>query len=167
MRLAEQQAPAAAFGELCQVADRVDLAQWVRQRGDPDASQHLVGIDVAEFITVTCRRCPDRGVPVQRLISLVLRAPAHGGLTRARVRTRGLDLPADAERRWAVVSDPGIPLDVRLAKDGDARRYCLQQCARARLGCCVAANKEVIDTIGVAVRESSTLETEGSVGTLC
>jgi hypothetical protein len=23
-------------------------------------------------------------------------------------RTRGLDLPADAERRWAVVSDPGI-----------------------------------------------------------
>jgi hypothetical protein len=28
------------------------------------------------------------------------------------------------------VSDPGISLDVRLAKDGDARRYCLLQCAK-------------------------------------
>jgi hypothetical protein len=56
MRLAEQQAPTAALGELHQVADRVDVAQWVRQRGDPDASQHLVGIDVAEFIAVASRR---------------------------------------------------------------------------------------------------------------
>ena len=39
-------------------------------------------------------------------------------------------MSADAERRWAVVSDPGIALDVRLAKEGDARRYRLQQCAK-------------------------------------
>jgi hypothetical protein len=54
-RLAEQQAPAAALGELRQVADRVDVAQWVRERGDPDASQYVVGIDVAEFIAVASR----------------------------------------------------------------------------------------------------------------
>jgi hypothetical protein len=28
------------------------------------------------------------------------------------------------------MSDPGIALDVRLAKDRDVRRYCLQQCAK-------------------------------------
>jgi hypothetical protein len=56
MRLAEQQAPAAALGELRQVADRVDVAQRVRRRDDLGAGQHLVGVDVAEFVSVAGRR---------------------------------------------------------------------------------------------------------------
>jgi hypothetical protein len=38
------------------VADRVDVAQRIRRRGDLNAGQYVVGVDLAEFVAIAGRQ---------------------------------------------------------------------------------------------------------------